>query len=153
MKMNTIKALRSDSKEILKLQKLAYQSEAKLYNDYNIPPLIQSHDEIDQQFDNCVFLKVIQNGSIIGCVRAFENNGTCYIGRLIVHPDFQKRGIGKKLMKDIENVFKDVKRFELFTGSKSTVNINFYKKLDYNIFKSDKLTEEIEFVYFEKKIP
>ena len=36
------KALYSDLEEILALQKLAYQSEAELYDDYTIPPLTQS---------------------------------------------------------------------------------------------------------------
>ncbi len=36
----------SDLEEILKLQKLAYKSEAEIYNDYSIPPLLQTIDEI-----------------------------------------------------------------------------------------------------------
>ena len=31
-----------DAKEILDLQKLAYVSEAEIYNDYSIPPLTQT---------------------------------------------------------------------------------------------------------------
>jgi hypothetical protein len=31
-----------DAGEILRLQKLAYQSEARIYNDYTIPPLLQT---------------------------------------------------------------------------------------------------------------
>ncbi len=32
--------------EILTLQKLAYESEAEIYNDYNISPLIQTLEEM-----------------------------------------------------------------------------------------------------------
>jgi len=32
----------ADAEHILELQKLAYISEAEIYNDYNIPPLIQT---------------------------------------------------------------------------------------------------------------
>jgi hypothetical protein len=32
----------SDAEEILALQKLAYQSEAEIYNDFGIPPLVQT---------------------------------------------------------------------------------------------------------------
>jgi hypothetical protein len=36
-----------DASEILTLQKLCYQSEAEIYNDYNIPPLIQALEEMN----------------------------------------------------------------------------------------------------------
>lgn len=75
---------------------------------------------------------------------------TCYIGRLIVHPDFQNQGIGTKLMKEIENKFSYCKKFELITGHKSEKNIKLYEKLNYNIYKMEKLTENLNLVYLEK---
>lgn len=54
------------------------------------------------------------DGKIIGSVRAFEKGETCYIGRLIVHADYQNQGFGTKLLNRIENIFNS-KRFELFT--------------------------------------
>jgi ribosomal protein S18 acetylase RimI-like enzyme len=64
------------------------------------------------------------DGRSIGSVRANVKEGTCYIGRLIVHPDFQKRGIGTRLMSEMEKVFNSCKRFELFTGDKSERNLH-----------------------------
>jgi hypothetical protein len=37
--MKILQATAADAVEILNLQKLAYQSEAKLYNNFDIPPL------------------------------------------------------------------------------------------------------------------
>jgi hypothetical protein len=68
-----------DAEEILDLQKLAYQSEAKRYEDYTIPPLKQTISEIKEQFIDHVFLKAVYGNKIIGSVRAVEQNGTCYI--------------------------------------------------------------------------
>ena len=48
----------SDAAEILELQKLAYQSEAVLYDDWSIPPLTQTLDEIKKDFDEMTFLKI-----------------------------------------------------------------------------------------------
>ncbi len=140
----------NDAKEILSLQKLAYQSEAKLYDDYSIPPLTQTLDDIKAQFHTHIFLKAVNNSTIIGSVRAYEKDRTCNIGRLIVHPDFQKKGIGKHLMKEIENRFITSERYELFTGTKSEKNILFYQNLGYHIHKSEKLSDLLEFVYLEK---
>ena len=74
--------------EILDLQKLAYQSEAALYDDYTIPPLTQTLEEITADFERQLFLKASVDGRIVGSVRAYEREGACCIGRLIVHPDF-----------------------------------------------------------------
>lgn len=160
----------SDMEEILQIQKLAYKSEAEIYNDFSIPPLVQTLAEIEDEFKNQVFLKAVtnqrfvmprkmhsnfskavQNKKIIGSVRAVEiDSKTCYIGRLIVHPDFQNQGIGTRLMNEIENIFNDCERFELFTGYTSKKNLRLYGKLGYKKFKTAKLTENIKLVYLEK---
>jgi len=150
--MEIERAMISDAEEILSLQKLAYRSEAEIYNDFNIPPLVQALESIEKDFENQYFLKTIMNGRIIGSVRAYTKEGTCYIGRLIVHPDFQNRGIGTDLMNEIERIFNTCRRFELFTGDKSERNLYFYQKLGYKIFKKAKITDQTMIVYLEKKI-
>src|SRR5271157_574796 len=90
----------SDAKAIMELQKLAYQSEARLYNNFSIGPIVQTLDEIKGQFQTHTVLKAVINHEIIGSVRAYEKNGTCYSGKLIVHPDYQNRGIGKRLINE-----------------------------------------------------
>jgi ribosomal protein S18 acetylase RimI-like enzyme len=148
--MEILKATVADAAEILTLQKLAYQSEAERYNNYDIPPLKETLDEIKDQFRNHIFLKAVSEGRTIGTVRAYEENGTCYIGRLAVHPDSQNRGIGSALMKAIEDYYKP-QRFELFVGSKSEKNIYLYKKLGYTIYKTGKHgCGDIEIFYMEK---
>jgi ribosomal protein S18 acetylase RimI-like enzyme len=131
--MEIKKATVLDAEEILALQKLAYQSEAEIYNDFNIPPLVQTLESIQKDLEDQFFLKVLMDGRIIGSVRAYAKEDTCYIGRLIVQPDFQNRGVGTKLMSEIEKVFNHCKRFELFTGDKSERNLYLYQKLGYQI--------------------
>ena len=150
--MEIERAIISDAEEILSLQKLAYRSEAEIYNDFNIPPLVQALESIEKDFENQYFLKTVMNGKIIGSVRAYTKEGTCYIGRLIVHPDFQNRGIGTDLMNEIERIFNTCRRFELFTGDKSERNLHLYQKLGYKIFKKAKITDQTMIVYLEKKI-
>lgn len=148
--MKISQATIDDAEKILALQKLAYQIEAERYNDYNIPPLTQTLEEIKEQFKNHIFLKAVSNNKIIGTVRAYEEDGTCYVGRLAVHTEMQNRGIGTALMQEIEKYYKP-RRFELFSGSKSDNNIHLYEKLGYHIFKTAKYEcGEIEIFYMEK---
>jgi len=148
------KANISDASEILKLQKLAYKSEAEIYNDFTIPPLTQTLEEVQNKFKDHIFLKAVEDGRIIGSVRAnVLDSETVYIGRLIVHPDYQKQGIGTKLMDKIEACFDDFRRFELMTGHKSKKNISIYQKWGYKIFKKEKFSDNLYLIYMEKIVP
>jgi ribosomal protein S18 acetylase RimI-like enzyme len=152
MKYQITKAEINDAEKILTIQKLAYQIEAKRYNDYNITPLKQTLEELKSQFKDHIILKAVADGEIIGTVRAYEKDSTCYIGRLAVHPDMQNQGIGTALMKEIEKLF-NPKRYELFVGSKSDNNIHLYQKLGYNIYQRNKYEcGDIEIFYMEKII-
>lgn len=141
-----------DAEDILEVQKLAFICEAEIYNNYTIYPLVETIEEIKREFKNKVIFKAIVNDEIVGAIRALLKNETCYIGKLSVHPSFQKQGIGTKLIKKVEETFKDISRFELFTGNKSERNILLYEKLGYRKFKIEKYSKESEFVYLEKCI-
>ena len=139
-----------DAKAILDLQHLAYQSEAKIYNDYGIAPLTQDLAGIRADFERRLFLKTAIEGRIIGSVRAHLVQGTCFIGRLIVHPDFQNRGIGACLMRAVEARFPEAGRFELFTGHRSERNLYLYRKLGYRVFSEEKVSSGLTLKYLEK---
>ena len=144
-------AERADLPEILQLQYLAYQSEADLFGSRDIPPLKQTLDEVIEEFNSGIILKMIDDkNNIIGSVRAKEIDGTVYIGKLMVHPDHQHKGYGTMLLYEMENRFPD-KRYELFTSTRSVDNIRLYQKLGYTTFAQKAVNDELEFVYMEKK--
>ena len=139
-----------DLQEILYLQYLAYQSEAELFGSKDIPPLKQTLDEVIEEFNNGIILKLTdENGAIIGSVRATEKNGTVYIGKLMVHPDHRCKGYGTKLLSEIESCYPD-RRYELFTSTRSVDNIRLYEKVGYKIFDRKPVDDELVFVYMEK---
>lgn len=149
--MDILRADVSDATEILSLQKLAYISEAEIYNDFNIPPLTQTLEEVLNKFKDHIFLKAVEEGKIVGSVRAnILDSGAVYIGRLIVHPEYQNQGIGTRLMDTIETCFPGIKIFELMTGFKSQKNISFYEKRGYKIFKKEKFKDDLLILYMEK---
>ncbi|MCK9565694.1 MAG: GNAT family N-acetyltransferase [Methanothrix sp.] len=146
-----VQASPDDACEILALQKMAYQSEAKLNDDWTIPPLTQTLPEIISEFETKVFLKAVCADKIIGSVRASLDCGTCLVGRLIIHPDYQGKGIGTLLMCRIEAVFSRAERFELFTGTKSIHNIRLYQRLGYRECREEDLSPKVLLVFMEKR--
>lgn len=148
MKIET--ACLKDMPEILALQKIAYLSEAEIYQDFMIPPLIQTLEEIEEDFKKQIFLKAIEQGMIVGSVRGYLENGTCHIGRLIVRPERQNKGMGTSLMKAMERQFQDAVRYELFTGEKSMRNLSLYQKLGYRVYNNRRLSDRVRLLYLEK---
>jgi ribosomal protein S18 acetylase RimI-like enzyme len=139
-----------DADEILSLQKRAYESEAKLYNDWSIPPLTQSLDSLEAEILAGSVLKYCYGKIIIGSVRASLRDGICEIGRLIVAPEFQGQGIGSALLAAIEAKFPQAQSFELFTGSRSEGNIRLYQRHGYEIFATKVLSPAVTLVFMSK---
>jgi ribosomal protein S18 acetylase RimI-like enzyme len=145
-------ATEEDAAAIFDLQQCAYQTEAAIYDDYSIPPLVETLDKLRDQFRIKRFLKAAQDDRIVGSVRAFQNEGTCYVERLIVHPDYRKQGIGTALLQHIEAAHPTAARFELFTGHKSLSNIRLYEQLGYRLFRRQPINDRLTMVFLEKLV-
>ncbi|MCL2761043.1 MAG: GNAT family N-acetyltransferase [Desulfuromonadales bacterium] len=148
--MKIIKANVEDLPKILDLQYLAFESEAILLNDYNIQPLKQTLDEVKEEFNSGIILKAIdENNNIIGSIRSSLKNKTLFVAKLIVHPKYQNKGIGRALLYEIEK-YSDFERAELYTSSKSAKNLNLYEQVGYRKFKEEGTAGDYKFVYMEK---
>ncbi len=143
-------ASESDAAEILEIQKLAFNKQGMLYNDFKLPPLVQTLEELRRDFNAYSFLKAVYNDDIVGTVRGRAEGETCFISRLIVHPDFQNRGIGKMLMHAVEKKFGEVRRYELYTGHKSERNLALYKKLGYRKYCEKPQSDKVILICMEK---
>ena len=150
MPISIAKSALADMEEILQLQYLAYQSEAQIHNNFAIQPLTQTLAETIAEYHTCIILKAVQGGAIIGSVRAHVKGNTAYIGKLMVHPRHQGKGLGKRLLAAIETEFPR-KRYELFTACKSDRNVYFYETSGYTRFREGTDGTGIAFVYMEKK--
>ena len=141
-----------DAEAILALQKLAYQSEATLYDDWSLPPLTQTIDSLHEEFTHSIVLKATLGERIVGSVRARQNGDVCAIGRLVVHPEVQGKGIGSQLLCSIEARFVRVAKYELFTGSKSEANIRLYERQGYIRVRDEVVSEKISLTYMRKRM-
>lgn len=132
MNNNIQKAVISDLPDILELQKIAFRPIANLLGDNEIQPMVQTYDELLQEFNDGIILKYVQDHQIVGSVRAYiDNENVCHVGKLIVHPDCQNKGIGKALMIEIEKKFITCSKYQLFTGEITPNTLYLYTKLGY----------------------
>ncbi|MGE5173063.1 MAG: GNAT family N-acetyltransferase [Betaproteobacteria bacterium] len=146
-------ATTSDAAAILEIQKLAFHGQGILYNDFTLPPLLQTLEELVLDFKKHLFLKAMDEGRVVGSIRGRAERETCFISRLIVHPDYQNKGIGKKLMHAVENKFGKALRYELSTGHKSEKNLALYAKLGYREYERKPQSAKVMLICLEKWKP
>ncbi|MGI5351175.1 GNAT family N-acetyltransferase [Streptomyces sp. CA-250714] len=124
-----------DAEQILKLQYLCFQSEAELYGDYRIEPLVQTLDELRTELAEGCMVVARLGEEVVGTARGkVDAEGTARIGRLCVHPRLQGHGLGGRLLAAVESKLADKfapKRYHLVTGSRSEGNLRLYRRMGY----------------------
>jgi len=120
----------ADIGEVYTVQRAAFVVEAQRYADANLPPLVETVDDILTDLQTCVGLVSILDGRLIGSVRVRAKGDELHIGRLSVAPDLHGRGLGAELLAAAERALPG-RRAVLFTGDLSASNLHLYTSRGY----------------------
>ena len=127
----------SDAAELTTLQRACWVSEAKAIDTHDIPPLVESVDDVAHGLLEWQTWVVREGGRLVASVRARshpDDAATWQIGRLMVAPDLQGRGLGRHLLARVEEAAPaEVTSYSLFTGAGSADNIRMYKRAGYRL--------------------
>ncbi|GGW19517.1 GNAT family N-acetyltransferase [Streptomyces capoamus] len=148
-------ATEQDAEQIFRLQYLCFQSEAALYGNYRIDPLVQTLDSVRQEVAaDCVFVARLGE-EVVGSVRGkVTEDGAAAIGKLCVHPRLQGHGIGARLLRAAEAALESERgatRFRLFTGHRSEGNLRLYRRVGYRTVGRAKGDDGVEMIILEKQ--
>ncbi|MEU6589039.1 GNAT family N-acetyltransferase [Streptomyces sp. NPDC046881] len=148
-------ATEQDAEQIFRLQYLCFQSEAALYGNYRIDPLVQTLDSVRQEVaSDCVFVARLGE-EVVGSVRGkVTEDGAAAIGTLCVHPRLQGHGIGARLLRAAETALeaeRGAKRFRLFTGHRSEGSLRLYRRVGYQTVGRAKGDDGVELIILEKQ--
>ena len=135
-------ALPSDASELLTLQRACWVQEAQANPGLHIHALHEDLADVEFWMKDWTTLVLRVGGRLIGAARGrrqIEREAyTWDIGRIMVAPDLQGRGIGRLLLEAIEQAAPPaVTDFELFTGAGSERNIKIYRKAGYRFVSPD----------------
>jgi tRNA (guanine37-N1)-methyltransferase len=125
-----------DAGELLTLQRACWVQEAIANDDlHGIPPLHETLEDVRRELDRWSTWVVRSEGRLVGSVRGrLTDDGAWDIGRLMVAPDLQGRGLGRALLTHIQAVAPPAATsYVLFTGARSTENIRMYKKAGFRV--------------------
>jgi ribosomal protein S18 acetylase RimI-like enzyme len=149
-------ATEADLETILEVQKSAFIKEAERHHNYEIPGLNQSLKELANEFNNSLVLTAKLDGTIVGSVRSSCKNGICTVSKLVVKPEFHKRGIGRKLLQEIEAKSKEqypsANTFVIFTAKKSFDNIGLYESAGYEKTDLEFVANNMPLISLEKRL-
>ena len=151
-----VEAEPGDAEAILALQKIAYESEAVRYQNWQIPPMVEKVDSVRKDIEQHVVLKAIVDGRLAGSVRGVvKEDGVCEVCRFSVDPALQRRGIGSALLTAIEREFPDIEAFELFTGNRSVENLRLYERHGYRVVpaRTRVISADVSLIFLSKPIP
>ncbi len=145
------RATTADAGEILTVQRAAYVSEAQLYGDPYIPALIESLEQVRKVIEGAVVLKALDAGRVIGAVRGQVSGTTCLVGRLVVAPDHQGRGIGTALLTALHEAVPEAEAFDLFTGHLSEANLKLYRRLGYRETSRERMDDHLTLIHLRMR--
>ena len=102
-----------------------------------IPALRESLDDVRRGLGEWTVRVVREpsSGRLVGAVRGrLDSHGEWDIGRIMVAPDLQGRGLGRALLELVEDLAPaDVTTYVLFTGAGSADNQRMYKKAGFRL--------------------
>jgi ribosomal protein S18 acetylase RimI-like enzyme len=97
---------------------------------------VTEEDLLNEAKNSAIYFQVAKNdlGEIVGFIEAErKNTDEVHIIRIYVHPDFQGKGIGKKLLFKAISRFKNTKKITLELHEKNIKAKNFYLSQGFKI--------------------
>ena len=139
MNLQFMKAGTSDALVLTCISRQAFNSDAEVGSASHAgPPGYQSvpfHVRMARM--NHLFKLADGNGVIMGGAILFRKGDTLNIGRVFIDPQHFRKGYGLFMMREIENLFPDIRAFTLETPVWNTRTNAFYTKLGYSEVKRD----------------
>jgi ribosomal protein S18 acetylase RimI-like enzyme len=150
-------ASEQDAEQMFRLQYLCFQSEAALYGNYRIDPLVQTLASVREEVvRDCVFVARLGD-EVVGLVHgSAREDGTASIGKLCVHPRLQGHGVGARLLRAAESALAEqggATRFRLHAGHRSEGSLRLYRRVGYVAVGTSKGDDGVPVIILEKTAP
>lgn len=133
------------------LQHAAYRMEAELIGFDRIPPLldtVESLQSCDETFLG--YFDENDDDDLAGAIAYTRDPSEVTICRLMVHPDRFRKGIGRQLLRHVQELESSADKFIVLTSAMNAPAIGLYEQEDFRIVKEMVPEPGVHLVVFEK---
>jgi tRNA (guanine37-N1)-methyltransferase len=128
-----------DAGELLTLQRACWAPERPANPQLELDALTETLDDVRRRLGERLVLVARSGSRLVGAVAADRRGTDWHVGRLMVAPDLQGRGLGRALLRRIEEAAPDgVTQFRLSTGTGSTRSLRILRKAGYRVAGTDR---------------
>jgi GNAT superfamily N-acetyltransferase len=138
--------------EALTVQRAAFLEEAQIYGTVDIPPLTESLDQVRHEIETTITVGAFLGPRLVGSARLGLEGAVGWISRVAVAPDQQGRGIGGRLLEQLEAAAPEVvTAFQLCAGGRSDANVAMYERRGYREFERRTDAAGVELICMRKE--
>ncbi len=139
-------AVPADAGELLTLTHACWLKEAIVGRTFEIPALHETLEVVRASLSDWRTDVVRSEGRLIASVRGRLEDTTWHIGRLMVAPDLQGKGLGRALLEHIQQVAPPgATTFRLITGESSRDNQRLYRKAGFRKLATSEVPGAVAF--------
>ena len=103
----------------------------KIYEENQWESYLNDKDKLNRSFENSLYIVgAFEDNRLVGFVRCVgDAEYILYVQDLIVKPEYQRKGIGKELMRLVSEAFPAIRQFVLITDSDDVTSNEFYQAI------------------------
>ncbi len=91
--------------------------------------------ELDKHINDMRIIKI--NSKDIGITTIFEEENTYVVGMIIIHPDYQNKGIATNVINEYINIAKKENKRIIIKTYKKNMARNLYERLGFELYNED----------------
>ncbi|KAB2330686.1 GNAT family N-acetyltransferase [Bacillus mesophilum] len=138
------------AKAVLDVQILSYNIEADIIGYQDIPPLKDTVEALQQCGE--IFFGYYCGEKLCGVISFKLEKNILDIHRLIVHPQYFRKGIAGDLLSFIEIYMENIDAICVSTASKNVPAVQFYIKSGFSRLEEIRVNEQLSLTSFKKKL-
>lgn len=153
MKCKIVPSKIEDAQALLKIQKEVFHSDLIKYKDYHTSPAAESLDFFRFRMQTSLHYSVFVDGRLAGGICLLKKTTDhYYLYRIFLGSEFQNKGLGSKLLRQLERQFPQVKKWSLDTPKDNRRNRHFYEKFGYKKIGEQPINEYLTLIQYEKNL-
>ena len=139
-----------DVPALLDLQRKAFGPQCRELDFMDALPMTETLEQAYEEFKSYTTYKVEgPDGRIVGSIRGNVTEGSLWMARLMVLPEYWGQGIGKFLFRELQKRHSHTRAW-LCTCPQVPAPYQFYLREGFKVFKSEEIGHGLTWVYMEK---